>query len=156
LFVRVPVLTVHDAKADRRLLSVQVRAGERFLLSYRHSVTQGKVFATLEVEGDDSLAVKETAFASPGPGLPEPRPGDPYEISGGMVRDRAGGQFLRELSVFVHPYTEHTLVVKGMSLHLSRLLQPGTLVKVRVDRQFLWRVGIQKIGAALSRIRWRA
>jgi hypothetical protein len=150
LFLRVPVLTVQEVRAGQTLFSEQVRAGERFLLSYRHSVTQGRVFGTFEIEGDGSLRVLETAFGSPGPGLPEPRPGEDYEISGGMVRYREGGQRLPEISVFVHPFTDHTLVVKGKPLLLSRQAQSGKLVKIRVERRFLWRRAIQKIGALLS------
>lgn len=153
LFLRVPVLTVKEMKADRRILVVQVRAGERFVLSYRHSVTQGVVSGTFEVEADGTFLVKETTFGTPGPGLPEPRPGDEYEISGGMIRSRAGSQRLPELSVFVHPFTEHTLVAKGRSLNISREVGPGALVKIRVDREFLWRRWLQKTGAVLSRAR---
>lgn len=141
LFIRVPVLTVADAKAERRIMAVQVRAGDSFVLSYRHSVTQGLVSGTFEVEADGSLVVKETTFGSPGPGLPEPRPGEGYEIAGGVIRQR-GGQRFPELSIFIHPFTEHTLVVKGHTLLLSREVAPGTLVKIRVEPQFWWEPGV--------------
>lgn len=150
LFVQVPVLTVTDAKTDRRLLAAQVRAGENFVLSYRHSVTQGLVAGTFEIEGDGSLSVKETTFSSPGPGLPEPRPGEEYEIAGGVIRHR-GGARLPELSVFVHPFTDHTLVVKGVTLALSRDLPAGSLVKIRVERQFWWETWRRKPGGAGAR-----
>jgi len=144
LFVRVPVLTVTDAKADRRLLAVQVRAGESFVLSYRHSVTQGLVSGTFEVEGDGSLSVRETTFGSPGPGLPEPRPGGEYEIAGGVIRQPSRGERLPELSVFVHPFTDHTLVVKGFTLRLSQDLPAGSLVKIRVAERFWWEPGLAR------------
>jgi hypothetical protein len=152
-FVRVPVLIVHEVRPDRAILTVQVRTGERFVLSYRHSVTQGLVFGTFQIEGDGSLSVKETAFASPGPGLPEPRPGEEYEISGGLIRHRPSDARFPELSVFVHPFTQHTLVVKGESVNISEKVAAGALVKIRVERQSLWRWGLQKIGALLSRAR---
>ena len=134
VFVRVPVLTVIDAKTDRRLLAIRVGAGESFVLSYRHSVTQGVVTGTFVVESDGSFSVRETTFASPGPGLPEPRPGEEYDISGGMIRHRARGQRLPELSFFVHPFTEHRLEAGATRLELSRDLPPASLVKVRVER----------------------
>jgi len=152
-FIRVPVLTVTDAKAGRQLLAVQVRAGERFILSYRHSVTQGVVSGTFEVNGDGTLSVKETTFASPGPGLPEPRPGEDYEIAGGVIRHRGGGTPLPEVSVFVHPFTEHTLIVKEKPLSVSREVQPGSLIKIRVERRFWWWAWGQKAGALLPRSR---
>ncbi|MBI4608621.1 MAG: DUF1850 domain-containing protein [Candidatus Rokubacteria bacterium] len=150
LFVRVPVLTVLDAKVNRQLLAVQVRAGESFVLSYRHSVTQGRVSGTFEVEGDGALWVRETTFSSPGPGLPEPRPGDAYELAAGVILQRSGER-VPELSVFVHPFTDHTLVVKGLTLALSKELPPGSLVKIRVEGRFWWEPRLEtwrrKLGA---------
>ncbi len=152
LYLQAPLLTVEDVKTNRRLFAVPVREGERFVLSYRHSVTQGIVSGTFAVEPDGSLTVKETTFGSPGPGLPIPRPGDDYEISEGMIRYRTE-QRLPEVSVFIHPFTEHVLAVKGRSLELSREVAPGALVKIRVKRQpILWR-WLQKMGAVLSRAR---
>jgi len=153
LFIRVPVLTVLDVKGGRQLLAVQVRSGDRLVVSYRHSVTQGFVSGTFQVEGDDTLWVKETTFGSPGPGLPEPRPGDDYEIAGGVIRQRGGGEPLPSFSFFVHPFTEHTLIIKGNTVHLSRDLPPGSLVKIRIERRFWWWTGPQKLGALLSRSR---
>ncbi len=150
LFVRVPVLTVIDVKADRQLLAAQVRAGEAFVLSYRHSVTHELVSGTFEVESDGSLSVKETTFRSPGPGLPEPRPGEDYEIAGGVIRHRPSDGHLPELSVFVHPFTEHTLVVKGQQLNLSREVAPGALLRIRVERRYWWWKWAQSMGAVLS------
>jgi hypothetical protein len=134
LFIRVPVLTVADARAGRPLFSTRVGVGERFVLSYRHSVTQDVVSGTFQVEADGTLSVKETVFRSPGPGLPELLPGEEYEISGGMIRHRAAGTRLRELSFFVHPFTEHRLEAKATRLDLSRDLPPGSLVRVRLER----------------------
>lgn len=143
LFVQVPVLTVLDVKAGRRILSVQVRAGDSFVLSYRRSETQGLVSGTFEVESDGALSLRETTFRSPGPGRPEPHLREEYEIAGGVILPRSAGERLRELSVFVHPFTDHTLVVKGRTLTLSREVQPGSLVKIRVEHQFWWQQGIQ-------------
>ncbi len=156
VFVRLPVLTAEDVKAGRRILTAAVRTGDRFVLSYRHSVTQGLVSGTFEVEADGTLSVKETAFATPGPGLPEPSPGDVYEISGGLIRHRPREARLSEVSVFVHPFTEHTLVVEGKPVGISNQVAAGALVKIRVVRQMLWRWGLQKMGASLWRARWRA
>ncbi|MBI4561069.1 MAG: DUF1850 domain-containing protein [Candidatus Rokubacteria bacterium] len=155
LFVRVPVLTVVDVKADRRIFALQVLAGESVVVSYRHSVTQGLVSGTFEVESDGALSLRETTFGSPGPGLPDPRPGEQYEIAGGVIRQRSSGERLRELSVFVHPFTDHTLVVKGKSLNISQEIRSAGLVKIRVERQFWWQRGIQKWREKLGGARLR-
>ncbi len=131
LFVRVPVLTVIDVKAERRILALQVRAGDSVVLSSRDSLTQDLLSRTFEVESDGSLLVRETTARPSGPVRTESR------LQG------AGGERLRELSVFVSPLTEHTLVVKGQALSLSRTLRPGSLVKIRVERQFWWRQAVR-------------
>jgi hypothetical protein len=131
LFVRVPVLTVIDVKADRRLLAVQVRAGESFVLSYRHPVTQGLVAETFQVESDGALSGRETTSRS----------------SGHSVR-------LRELAVVVQPFS--MLMVKGRLVDISREARPGALVKISVERRFWWLTGIEKVRAILSRIRLEA
>ena len=136
-FISVPVLTVTDVKAGQQLFAVQVRAGDSFILSYRHPVTQSPISGTFEVEGDGRLSVKETTVPSPGAGLSESRLGE------------------AELSFFVHPFTHHTLVVKRMSLNLSRKVQSGSLIKIRVERRFWWWAWSEKAGALLSVVRWR-
>ncbi len=153
LSVQAPVLTVEDAKAGRHLLDIEVRPKETFSLSYRHSVTQDMVSGTFEVDADGSFWVKETTFRSPGPGLPEPRPGEEYEISGGLIRYRPSGQRLEELSVFIHPFTEHAIHIRGKSLNISQAVRQGALVKIRVEWRSPWRRWGQKMGALLSRAR---
>ena len=151
-FIKVPVLTVTDMKAGRQLLALQIRAGESFVLSYRHSVTQSPVSGTFEVEGDGTVSLKKTTFRSPGPGLPEPRPGEDYEIASGVIRQRGGGEHLPSFSFFVHPFTEHTLVARGKTLNLSREVQPGSLVKISVERRFWWWAWPEAVRAGLSRL----
>ncbi len=142
LFVRVPVLTVTDVKADRLILAVQVRAGESFVLSYRHPVTQGLAAETFQVESDGALSGRETTFRSSGHSAPGP---------GGAYEER-----LRELAVVVHPFSHHLLVVKGRLLDISLEARPGALVKISVERRFWWLTAVQKVGAILSRIRLEA
>ncbi|MBI2459923.1 MAG: DUF1850 domain-containing protein [Candidatus Rokubacteria bacterium] len=127
-----PILTVTEAGSGA-LLRLPVRADETFTLSYIHSVERVPVTGTFAIGRDGRLEVLETAFGSFGPGLPEPRPGEDYELRGGMIHYRPGGQALEVLSFFVHPFTDHRLTVGGRTLELSRLLPPGSRVVVRVD-----------------------
>ena len=129
----VPLLTVTEAGSGRALLRLSVRADDPFTLSYIHSVERVPVTGTFAIGRDGRLEVLETAFGSFGPGLPEPRPGEDYELRGGMIHYRPGGQALEALSFFVHPFTDHRLTVGGRTLELSRLLPPGSRVVVRVD-----------------------
>jgi hypothetical protein len=131
LWPRGPILVVEDPKSGRVLLSERVRPGERFTLSYLHSVSKTRVRGVFEVAPDGALVVRETSFGTPGPGLPEPTGGDRVEIAGGAIRVFDLDQRLPELSFFVHPYTEHAVEIGGRTLALSAALPPATIVKIR-------------------------
>lgn len=125
-------LIVLEPGSDRILLRAPVRPGDRFTLSYLHSVAKSRVTGTFEVTPDHRLAVRETAFGSFGPGLPEVRPGDDFEVGRGMIRVRSRDRVLGELSVFVHPFTDHRLEVAGQMLDLSRAVPAGSRVRIGV------------------------
>ena len=127
-----PELVVEEAKSGRVLLSERARPGERFTLSYLHSVSKTRVRGVFEVAPDGFLVVRETSFGTPGPGLPEPTKEDRVEVAGGVIRVFDLDQRLPELSFFVHPYTEHAVEIGGRTLDLSAGLPPGTLVKIRI------------------------
>ena len=128
-----PELVVEDARARRVLLRRLVAPRERFTLSYLHSVSQTRVSGVFEVGAGGDLVVRETSFGTFGPGLPELQPGDHYEIRDGLIRQFGLNQRLPELSLFVHPYTEHRLEVGGRTLDLSGTLPGGTLVRIAVE-----------------------
>ena len=135
-----PELVVIDSKANRVLLRTPVRPGDRFTLSYLHSVAKSRVSGIFEITRDYTISVKETAFGSFGPGLPDVRVGDDYEVKGGVIRLKNLSQTLPELSFFVHPYTEHQLVVLGQTLDLSKEVEPGSRVSIAVRPPLAGRV----------------
>lgn len=128
-----PQLVVKDARASRVLLRLLVAPRERFTLSYLHSLSQTRVSGVFEVEAGGDLVVRETSFGTFGPGLPELREGDRYEIRDGLIRHFGLNQRLPELSLFVHPFTEHRLEVAGRTLDLSGTLPAGTLVRIAIE-----------------------
>ncbi len=126
-------LVVSDAKAGRVLLRARLSHGDSFTLSYLHSVAQSRVSGRFEVDAERGMVVKETSFGSFGPGLPDVKPGDRYQVGGGVIRLETD-QVVEELSFFVHPFTEHRLEARGTRLELSRDLPAGSLVKVKLER----------------------
>lgn len=125
------MLVVEDARRGQVLLQERVSPGDRFTLSYLHSVSKTEVSGRFEVAEDGALVARETSFGTFGPGLPELTKADRYEVKDGLIRQFDLDQRLLELSVFVHPYTEHRLEVRGRVLELSKTLPPGTLVRIR-------------------------
>jgi len=128
-----PLLAVTETGSGQPLLRLAVQPGEALTLSYTHSVERVPVSGVFRLRPDGRLQVVETTFGSFGPGLPEPRPGEDWELRDGMIRYRPADQALEALSFFVHPFTEHRLTVGGRTLELSRVLPPGSRVVVRVE-----------------------
>lgn len=130
-----PVLVVEDARRGHELLKKKVLPGDQLTLSYLHSVSNTRVKGIFEISADGMLVVRETSFGTFGPGLPALKPGDRYEIRDGAIHQLDLDQRLPELSVFVHPNTEHVLHLSGeigQVLELSKLLPAGSLVRISV------------------------
>jgi hypothetical protein len=103
------------------------------VLAYVHSSEHVPVRGTFLIEADRTLTVAETAFAGFGPGLPDVRPGDAWQIRDGMIVHRAGGAPLPELTVRVVPLTRHRLrLPSGAELDLSALMGSGGPVRLSV------------------------
>lgn len=124
-------LLVLDAKANRVLLRAAVRPGDSFTLSYLHSVAKSRVTGTFEVTPEYEISVRETTFGSFGPGLPDVRPGDDYEVKGGLIRLKVN-QTTPGLFFAVYPYTEHRLEIGGRTLDLSKEVGAGGRVSITV------------------------
>ena len=122
-------LLVFDVKANRTLLRATVRPGDRFTLSYLHSVAKSRVTGAFEVTPAYEISVRETTFGSFGPGLPDVRPGDDYEVRGGLIRLKVN-QTIPGLLFAVYPYTEHQLGIGGRTLDLSKEVEAGGRVSI--------------------------
>ena len=122
-------VVVIDWKANRVLLRARVHPGDRFTLSYVHSVSKSRVTGTFEVTPEYEISVRETTFGSFGPGLPDVRPGDDYEVKGGLIRLKVN-QTIPGLLFAVYPYTEHRLEIGGRTLDLSKEVGGGGRVSI--------------------------
>ena len=124
-------LLVVDSKANRILLRAVVRPGDSFTLSYLHSVAKSRVTGAFKVTPAYEISVRETTFGSFGPGLPDVRPGDDYEVKGGLIRLKVN-QTIPGLFFAVYPYTEHRLEIGGRTLDLSKVVVAGSRVAITV------------------------
>ena len=132
---RAPSIVVEDVTHARVLYRAPVAPGGAFVLSYVHSSEHVPVRGTFVVEPDGALAVKETAFAGFGPGLPEPRAGDAWRFENGMIVVPAVGERFVELRLRVAPFTRHHLrTPSGEDVDLSALAGGSGSVSIRVAR----------------------
>lgn len=81
-------------------------------------------------------------FYSFGPGLPDVRPGDNYEVKGGLIRLKVN-QAIPGLLFAVYPYTEHRLEIGGRTFDLSKEVAAGGRVTISLKPPLLqaWRTG---------------
>ena len=128
-------LLVFDSKANRVLLRTPVQTGDRFTLSYLHSVAKSRVTGTFEVTPAYEISVRETTFGSFGPGLPDVRPGDDYEVKGGLIRLKVN-QTIPGLLFAVYPYTEHRLEIGDRTVDLSKEVEAGGRVAITLRPPF--------------------
>jgi hypothetical protein len=117
-------------------------AGEEFILSFIHSVNQRPVYDTIRVE-EGCLLIVKSRFDSLGAGMPE--------ASTGTMKRQLGKdgwlesimiQSVPEVTFFVGWVANHSLHVKGRDIPLTDMVEPGTLLSLRMQkasRYDLWK-----------------
>jgi len=127
-------LLIGDATTGCILYRVRMRSGEEFVLAFIHSVNRRPVFDTLRV-ADDHLVIVGSRFDSFGAGMPESSGPD------GTLSIAPDGWLVYrverptpEIVVRVGRVAEHTLHIKGRSIGLAQLAQPGTALRFFVDK----------------------
>ncbi|OGP62029.1 MAG: hypothetical protein A2V65_07585 [Deltaproteobacteria bacterium RBG_13_49_15] len=128
------VLEISDLNADRLVACARMRPGEEFTLSYIHSVNRRPVFDTLRAERDH-LVIVRSRFDSFGAGMPE------QTTKEGKFRIAADGWLewtvnrpLPEITVRVGRMADHKLHLKGKEIRLSDLAEPGTPLRMSMQR----------------------
>jgi hypothetical protein len=138
-------LVVEDVRRGQVVHERPVGPGDRFTLGYLHSVSRTRVSGLFEVGAGGGLIVRETSFGTFGPGLPDLRTGDRYEIRDGAFRQRDLSLPLDALALFVQPETQHVLEVGGDTVELSRTLGAGARIRIRVEP-----AGVRRAGRPVS------
>ncbi|HEV8662180.1 MAG TPA: DUF1850 domain-containing protein [Candidatus Methylomirabilis sp.] len=135
LLTLVPVraLTVREAGSGQLLYAARVQAGEAVSLEYMHSVDRVPVTGRFRVAADGALTLEETVAPAFGAGLPRLGPGEPYRLTGGLLRSPESVR-LTELPLLVHPVARMQLSLRGREVPLAALPGAPARVRVRVER----------------------
>lgn len=115
-------------------LTLPLSEGEKFTLSYLHSVHRTPVHDIFQVSAGGELTLVATEFSSLGVGTPFlPEEGELKEIDGKLMLVGLNRVFT-QLQIRLHPLTEHSLIHRQESYLLADYTGDGSLVTVRVTK----------------------
>lgn len=142
-----PVLRVTTVKMGTVLICARVDEGEEFILSFIHSINRRPVYDTIRVEGNRLLIVK-SRFDSLGAGMPEVST-DTMKLQWGKDGwlEWVVNRSVLEVTFFVGWVANHSLRLKGRDIALVDLVEPGTLLSLRIQkasRYEIWKSGCIK------------
>jgi hypothetical protein len=126
-------LEISDPRNEISYYSIPVSPGDRFTLSYRHSVSGSEVSGIFQLTGDGKIRPMTTTFSSFGPGLPL----DSYEIysiENGMITVFHEEEPRDEIRIWVTPMTEETIIISNHKYPLYRFAEDQKLFKINLAR----------------------
>lgn len=140
------VLEVRHRQTGRMLWEQKVVPGDRFTVSFLHSVARSQVDETYVVETGGRMVLTETVYYSFGAGLPfDLDPGQKFEFRDGKLILTGLNRQIGELWLAVGTIARHQLIVLGETIPLSSLTKPGDPVVISI-KQRSWLSGIIKGG----------
>jgi len=134
---------------DKIAFMVLLKEGERFSLTYRHSVEKTLVKGVFQVSGQDAMRAVETRMTSVGTGLPNTFPSRTRREGKWMVVDEKN-RFLPPFRFFIQPINQTVLAARDIKFDLTAL-PAGTVVRIGVENLALHRVIIHQVMTYLKR-----
>ena len=119
-------LVVRDKTTGERIFAQRISPGEKFRLTYIHSVEKILVTGIFTVDEDDRIILLETYFPSPGTGLPVEA--HPDRQSGELVVK--GINEPREVSFFTLSMNDYRLILREYEVHLSLPERDGHIIEI--------------------------
>ena len=123
-------LVVQDKTTGEKVFTQRISPGEKFKLTYIHSVEKILVTGIFTVDEDNRIILLETYFPSPGTGLPvEARP------------DRKSGELVlkeinepREVSFFTLSLNDYRLILRKHEVLLTTPERDGHIIEILARR----------------------
>jgi hypothetical protein len=129
------VLEIVNVNSGQMVLCVDIADGEEFVLSFIHSVNKRPVYDTLRAARDHLIIVK-SRFDAFGAGMPE------SSTEEGTLRVAEDGwlewttnRSVPEVVVRVGRVAEHTLHLKGRSVPLKDVAEPGSPLSMQIHQR---------------------
>lgn len=131
-------LTIIVKTESGTYLTLPTRPGDTFSLKFIHSVHKTPVWENFIVTGVDGLTLTSTEYRSYGVGMPSlPSEGVFTQLGDRFILTNLNRSF-RQIPVRVGPEAQLSLVHHGQEYPLYEWFEPGTLVIVGTDYDYLW------------------
>lgn len=131
------VLEITKSNGERVLCSRLTR-GEEFVLSFIHSVNRRPVYDTLRAD-DKRIIIVKSRFDSFGAGMPDSSTDEgTLKVMGDGWLEWTVNRPVTDFVVRVGRVANHTLILKGREIPLSRLAEPGSALSFRVRKVSLY------------------
>jgi len=132
-----PLTIIAKTGAGTRL-AVPTKIGDTFSLMFNHSVHQTPVWENFVVTGVDGLTLTSTEYRSYGVGMPSlPSEGVFTQLDDRFILTNLNRPF-SQIPVRVGPEAKLTLVHHGREYPLYEWFEPGTLVVISTNYDYLW------------------
>jgi len=124
-----------DYRSNKILYSSGVKPGDKFSITYIHSVNKSPVEDQFYIEKDYGIMLQKTVFKSFGAGIPS-NPGDGGNFT--FYKDRIEveytGRKIEKLLMFVGVIADHHFLMNGRDIRLNGLSLPQRSVLFQVKR----------------------
>ena len=122
------------------ILSVPVRRDDPFTLVFVHSVHRTPVLEHFLIRGVGVMQLVATEYESYGVGMPSLPSEGVFEQQRSRFRLSQLNRRFSEIPLRVGPEAQLTLVREGMEYPVYKWLPAGSLVKLHVDGNRLWKI----------------
>lgn len=131
-------LTIIVKTESGTCLTLPTRPGDTFSLRFTHSVHKTPVWENFVVTGVNALTLTSTEYRSYGVGMPSlPSEGVFTQLGDRFILTNLNRPF-SQIPVRVGPEAQLSLVHNGQEYPIYKWLEPGTLVVVSTNYDYLW------------------
>ncbi|MBE0558058.1 MAG: DUF1850 domain-containing protein [Proteobacteria bacterium] len=146
----VRVLQIDDLRADRGVFVRSIKTGDRFTLTYRHSVERCLIWDFFRIDGEHRIVLDETMFASSNTGLPSVLTGQERFTRGEKASRISNiGRILPAIEIWVDRRYDNTLEFDSQKVLLAALAG-DTLLRLRIRRIALAEYGYRGMHSFLT------
>jgi hypothetical protein len=136
----ITVLSISQAPNGRTLYQAPIDEGNRFSLTYVHSIHRTPVEEFFVVSEKRQIVLDATSFESYGVGMPTSLEGDEnLTMVDGTMRiehiNRTMDSFELRIGQVI---ADHKLRLRGQEIPLSSLSKPGSAVRFQISRLHIW------------------
>lgn len=131
----VKLFLIVDYKTDKILYYSSVKPGDKFSITYIHSVNKSPVEDKFLIDRDYGILLLKTVFKSFGAGIPSnPDDGGKFTFYKDRIEVEYNGRKIGKLLMFVGIIADHHFLMNGKDIRLNELSLPQRSVLFQVKK----------------------